>query len=153
MPMPQPAPPQPAPPLATWLGLAGLLPFAAAAAGAWVGPDAWRGPAVSALAAYGAVILSFLGAVHWGFALGTPTAAATRPRLLLGVLPALVGWLALLLPTTPGLVLLASAVLATAAVEAAAARHGLMPEGYMRLRWVLSIGAGCCLLAGSLAGA
>ena len=26
-----------------------------------------------------------------------------------------------------------------------AARHGLVPPGYMRLRWVLSVGAAICL--------
>jgi len=50
------------------LGYAGLFPFFAAAAAALLGPPPWRGAALSALAAYGAVILSFLGAVHWGLA-------------------------------------------------------------------------------------
>lgn len=135
------------------LGYAGLLPFAAAAALAAVGPPAWRGAAIPALAAYGATILSFLGAVHWGLALRAPPAEAPAlwPRLGLGVLPALVAWVALLLPVRPGLLLLAAGALAVAAVETAAARRGLVPPGYLRLRWTLSIGAGACLLVGALA--
>lgn len=135
------------------LGYAGLLPFAAAAALAWLGPPAWRGQALAALAGYGAVILSFLGAVHWGLALRAPAAEAPAawPRLVLGVAPALVGWVALLLPVRPGLALLAAGVMAVAAVETAAARRGLVPDAYLRLRWILSLGAGACLLAGSLA--
>jgi len=135
------------------LGYAGLIPFVASAALALLGPAPWRGPALAALAAYGAVILSFLGAVHWGLALrGSPEEAmAAWPRLGLGVLPALAAWVALLLPARPGLALLAVGVLVVAAVETAATRRGLMPRNYLGLRWPLSLGAGTCLLLGALA--
>lgn len=136
--------PLPAP--AWLLGPAGLIPFAGLALGAWLG---WPG-AATALVAYGATILAFLGAVHWGLALRA--APAERPaeaaRLWLGVLPALLGWVALLLPLTAGLGLLAVAIPGTAAVETMAARRGLLPEGYLRLRWALSAGAAICLVAG-----
>jgi hypothetical protein len=137
------------------LGYAGLLPFAAAAAAALLGPPMWRNIALSALAGYGAVILSFLGAVHWGLALGAPPeeARAAWPRLAFGVLPALVGWSALLAPIRPSLLVLAAAILATAAVESAAARRGLLPRSYLALRWPLSLGAVGCLLVGALAAA
>ena len=135
------------------LGYAGLLPFAAAAAASLLGPPTWRGAALSALAAYGAVILSFLGAVHWGLALDAPAedAPAAWPRFAFGVLPALVGWLALLAPVQPGLVMLAAGILATAGVESAVARRGLLPRGYIGLRWPLSLGAAGCLLVGAMA--
>jgi hypothetical protein len=135
------------------LGYAGLLPFAAAAALALLGPLPWRGLALAALAAYGAVILSFLGAVHWGLALraSSEEAPAAWPRLALGVLPALIGWVALMLPVRPGLALLAAGVLAVAVVETAAARRGLLPKDYLELRWQLSAGAGACLLLGAVA--
>ena len=136
-----------------WLGLAGLLPFLGAALLAWTAPAEWRGVALYALAAYGAVILSFLGAVHWGLALraGPAEATAMAPRLGLGVLPALVGWVALLLPPLPGLTLLALGILVTAAVETAAASRGLVPPGYLRLRWILSLGAALGLAIGAAA--
>jgi hypothetical protein len=131
------------------LGPAGLIPFLGLAALAW-GGAAWAQPA---LAAYGATILAFLGAVHWGLALRAPTAeqASAWPRLGLGVLPALLGWVALLLPSGPGLLLLALGLVATAAVETLAARGGLLPLPYLRLRWLLSIVAAACLLLGALA--
>ena len=135
------------------LGYAGLIPFAAAAALALLGTPPWRGFALAALAAYGAVILSFLGAVHWGLALRAPPeeAPAAWPRLGRGVLPALVGWVALLLPARPGLLLLGVGVLVVALVEAAATRRGLLPRDYLGLRWQLSLGAGACVLLGALA--
>ena len=136
---------------AIWLGAAGLLPFLATALLSWLLPPETRGIALFALAAYGMVILSFLGAVHWGLALAAPRGLPPNPapRLGLGVLPALIAWSALLLPPVPGLSLLAGAILVTAAVETLAARRGLVPLGYLRLRWVLSLGAALCLLAGA----
>jgi hypothetical protein len=140
--------PHPAP----LLGLAGLLPFAGLLALALLGPEGWRAPVLGGLAAYGAVILSFLGAVHWGFALRAPApeAAATLPRLALGVLPSILAWIALLVPLAPGLALLAMGIAGTAVVEERAAAAGLMPAGYFRLRRWLSLGASTCLAAGAV---
>jgi hypothetical protein len=69
------------------------------------------------------------------------------------VVPALVGWVALMLPPVLGLGLLAAGILATAGVETLAARRGLVPAEYLRLRWMLSLGAALCLLAGAAAAA
>jgi hypothetical protein len=129
---------------AALLGAAGLLPFLGLAALSGFGV-AWAGPA---LAAYGATILAFLGAVHWGLALAGPS-PANAARLGLGVMPSLVAFAALLLPLRAGLLLLAAAILATAAVESLAARRGLVPRDYLKLRWILSAGAACCLLVGA----
>lgn len=147
--------PEPAalPRLAWLLGLGGLIPFVAAAGFVLAGPPMWQPFALKALTAYGAVILAFLGAVHWGFAL--PLAGAPLPgmaaRLVLGVVPALVAWVALLLPPIVGLALLAAGILATFATEAWAARRGAVAISYLRLRAVLSGGAAAALLAGAWA--
>ena len=80
------------PPGTDALGYGGLLPFALLTAALWALDPGQRlhGLALTGLLAYGAVILSFLGAVHWGFVLSRPDARA--PLLLaLGVVPALVG--------------------------------------------------------------
>ena len=133
-----------------WLiGLAGLLPFAGCALAFFAAPESWQGFAEGALIAYGAVILSFLGAVHWGLALrATAEEAAMGPaRLVLGVVPSLLAWVALLLPDVFALPLLALAILATAGAEQWARGRGLVPGEYMVLRWVLSISAAICLMA------
>lgn len=140
---------------AFWLGLAGLLPFLALA-GATLADAAWGGLpwAGGALIAYGATILAFLGAVHWGLALAQAAPQAerhARGRFLLGVVPQLVAWVALLLPLQGGLALVAAAILATAAAESIAARAGLVPAGYLRLRWGLSVGSAACLAVAVLA--
>ena len=89
----------------TALGYAGLLPFAACVLAVALLEGEARAFAVRALVAYGAGILSFLGAVHWGLLLRQPDAAAPV-RLAIGVLPSLTGWLALLLPDRYALALL-----------------------------------------------
>ena len=90
--------------LAVVLGVLGLLPFLGCTLGIIAFPRQVPVPnLVQAIIAYGAVILAFLGGVHWGFALEPrPTILAPghemidRMRLALGVLPSLVGWAALL---------------------------------------------------------
>jgi hypothetical protein len=134
----------PIPQLARPLGFAGLIPFGGLAVLSLAGV-AW---APGALAAYGATILAFLGAVHWGFALRALPGEdhASAARLLLGVVPSLIAWVALLLPTGVALWVLATGILATAAVETVAARRGLVPADYLRLRWWLSAGAAASLI-------
>lgn len=127
---------------ALWLGLGGLIPFAACAAGAFIGPESWRGLALVALIAYGAVILAFLGAVHWGLALAATAEAETRharTRLTLGVVPALIGWGALLLPSWAGLTVLIAGFLGVWAAEESGAREGLVPSRYLWLRRLLTL--------------
>ncbi len=89
-------------PAALRLGHAGLLPFVAGAALTWlVRPDAL--PFVTAaLSAYAALIISFLGGIHWGFAMRQSAPPASLP--LWGVLPSLMAWVAVLMPAFAGLV-------------------------------------------------
>lgn len=135
------------PPLALLLGLAGLLPFAACAVLALQtdSPAPW----LAALIGYGAVILAFLGGVHWGFVLGAEAPARRRERLALGVVPSLLGWAALLLqqflPPEVSLAVLIAGVLGTVTMEARWRAAGLVPAGYMALRWLLSLLVGAVL--------
>jgi hypothetical protein len=131
------------PPLAWPLGLGGLLPFVAGLGAVALGWT-WAG---FALAAYGAAILSFLGAVHWGLALADPSGPGAAERLAWGVVPSLWAWLALLLPVSSALPVLGAGLLATAALESVATRRGLVPGAYLRLRWVLSGVAAASLFA------
>ncbi len=144
--------------LAALLGMAGLIPFVAITVMILFYPASAPVPGlVGGLAGYGAVILSFLGAVHWGLALaddpiGVPARARIAAgRLSLGVLPALAGWAALLVLLTGrplvSLLLLLVGFAVVTAVESRAARAGLMPRGYLTLRWVLSAVVMLCLAA------
>ncbi|MDA8051978.1 MAG: DUF3429 domain-containing protein [Rhodospirillales bacterium] len=128
--------------LATLLGLAGLLPFLFCGFASLAQAATW---ALPALIGYGAVVLAFLGAVHWGLALAPQAPAAAAPpeveraRLLLGVVPALIGWAALLVPRWAGLLVLIAGFVGVLVMEAAGHRRLLVPPGYMWLRWILSV--------------
>ena len=105
-----------------------------------------------ALVAYAAVILSFLGAVHWGFALmSSATPGVQRARLALGVVPSLVGWVGLLVAfaglITVGLVVQIAGFVGVTIMEGRAAGRGLMPPGYMALRYLLSAVVLVCLVS------
>lgn len=136
------------PAAAAWLGYLGLLPFAAGAAAAWLGLPG----AAQALAAYGAVILCFVGAMHWGVAALRPQDPCNRGAFLASVIPALVAWGALLLPAGPGsLALLAASFPAWLTWER---RHlsAPLPPWLRRLRLELTAGATLALAAGATAG-
>lgn len=101
------------------LGLGGLAPFVALALASWVtGPDLGS-RLVAAQLGYGAVILSFIGALHWGAALAAPAVPGRAAMIALGwsVVPALSGWVALLLEPRWGMQLLTGAFVVALAVD------------------------------------
>ena len=101
-----------------WLGYGGLVPFAGLALLIWLVPVRLQPFVALVLVSYGAVIASFLGGVHWGtgFLMGE---AAPRIQFVWGVVPSLLGWLAVLLPPRAGLPVLAVLLLACYAVDRA----------------------------------
>jgi hypothetical protein len=140
--------------VAVGLSVAGLIPFLVS--GIIVLLDPIDTPiAVQVLISYGAVILSFVGAVHWGFALrdsAHPLPATVTPLmlgyerqlLLFGVLPALLGWVALLLmihfnlPAVSVFLLLLGFFL-TVVAETIGRGRGIVATNYLILRWSVSI--------------
>jgi hypothetical protein len=134
---------------AAFLGLAGVLPFAAAALGSSLLGGEPGAFARMALLGYGAVILSFLGGIHWGLAI-----AAGRPGLRelgVGVLPSLVGWAGLLVGGAAGLLLLALGFAGVLLVDFRLTRDGVAPPWFARLRSVLTGAVCACLLLAAVA--
>ncbi|MCU0924184.1 MAG: DUF3429 domain-containing protein [Burkholderiaceae bacterium] len=133
-------------PIALWLGYGGLIPFVAGAALVGLLAPESRPVAAAALSAYAAVIVSFLGGIHWGIGFRDGT-----PRLFLwGVLPSLVAAAALLLPPRHGLTVHAVMLLLCYAVDRRVyPAHGR--QAWLRLRWRLSlVAATSCILAAAL---
>lgn len=88
---------------ALYLGFSGAIPFCGLAGMAFIFPELLSLIA-HAQQAYGACILSFLGAIHWGYALPkTSELKADWSTLGYSVTPSLIAWLALLLNPIPGL--------------------------------------------------
>ena len=92
-------------PTAKLLGYAGLIPFVGLSAfQCFLSNSPHREIFTISLVAYGASIVSFLGAIHWGFAM--QQVAPNRLLLLWGVIPSLLGWLSVVLGSTSGLLIL-----------------------------------------------
>ena len=118
------------------LGFGGLLPFYGCAFALWNG-DA-QAAAVGVLLNYAAVILAFLGAVHWGRALSGPSPQGFAV-LGWGVVPALLGWLASTwMEPVPAIILLIVGFWAAFVVDLRAAAEGRFPAWYLALRRPLS---------------
>lgn len=98
------------------LGYAGLTPFVGLVLAIWFSDASDRVRSVAALVAYGATILSFLGAIHWGLVMRTVT-EQSKSLLAWGVVPSLVAWVALLLDPAAGLWLVATALWACFMVD------------------------------------
>lgn len=76
------------------LGYAGLIPFIVLSISSWLTPPLGH-ESIDLLVLYAAIILSFMGAVHWGAAVVNDT-QNNSTHYTASVIPALVAWLAVL---------------------------------------------------------
>ena len=127
------------------LGLGGLVPFLAAALGAWLTED---GRWAFAGLLYGAIILSFLGGIQWGLVLGegaeAPRGAA---RLGFSVAPSLIAWAALFTGPLLGPLILAAGVLLAWLFEQQPWLRERLPAWYGQLRHLLTAGVVLTMVA------
>ena len=134
----------------TRLGYAGLVPFVLLTALMWLVSTELL-PFVSiALGGYAAVIVSFLGGVHWGIGF-MKGEAAPRFHFIWGVVPSLLAWLALMMPVYAALPLLGLVLVACYAVD----RKTYPPAGLsqwlpMRLRLTVVATLSCVLGAAAV---
>jgi hypothetical protein len=149
--------------LVIWLGYGGLLPFIALATQCAIDTNLgllWR----SILLGYGAVILSFVGALHWAFAMTLPdlTHAKRSECYAWGVVPALIGWVAASIPisllwqwpsrsTAFETTLMVAAFLAHYFQDRRLVKVAQLPAWYLPLRLQLTLVASVCLLVGGFA--
>ncbi len=138
-----------APVPAVVLGFGGLIPFVGLALLVAFVPVPWYAFWLGALSFYGALILSFVGALQWGYAVRSGVRGA-RAWMQYGwsVLPCLIGWLSLHLPVWTALRIQAVALLACYSFDRIMARADALPEWMLPLRAVLTaVGAGSLLFA------
>jgi hypothetical protein len=135
------------PSAAAWLGGFGVIPFIVLSLAKTFASDVLTARLSFALLAYGAIILSFLGGVHWGLAIAVPQIDNTLwRRMTLSILPSLVAWVALVTPSSTGFLILAGAFVAMLLVDIHASRVREAPAWYPKLRWPLSCGVVATLL-------
>lgn len=126
-----------------FLGLAGLAVLSNTLGGETLG--AW---ALAALLAYGAIILSFMGGVHWGWAMAAEE--SSFERLGLSVVPALFGWGGYLLGGSAGFLIIAAGFAALLWLDLRAIAEGRAAAWYRQLRWPLTVIVTACLVVASV---
>jgi hypothetical protein len=149
--------------VAVLISFFGVIPFLVLGATVLLSPIE-APPAIEMLISYGAVVLSFIGAVHWGFALrdtahpvnGVPLAPAVlgaeRELLIFGIIPAVIAWASLSvmlhfhLPALALFMLLVGFFI-TIVVETIGRGRGVVAANYLFLRWAVSVVVLVVLLA------
>jgi Protein of unknown function (DUF3429) len=133
-------------PLALRLGYAGLIPFVAGALLTWVvRPDA-HPYVVDTLAKYAALIVSFLGGIHWG--LGMREAETSAARFAWGIVPSLLAWIAAVMPAYAGLAALGALLVVCYLVDRQVyPQQGLKAWMTLRFRLTLVAALGCFVAA------
>ena len=135
-----------------WLGYGGLLPFLALAPASLL--DHHHGMVWSdALYAYGAIILSFIGALHWGLAMNLPglTERQRSGWFTWSIVPALIAWPAVLFSPPLAAPLLIAGFIAHYLQDRRLAGQATLPDWYLPLRIRLTSVAVVCLVAGVFA--
>lgn len=142
----------PLPRTVAWLGYGGLLPFLALAPASLL--DNHHGMVWSdALYAYGAIILSFIGALHWGLAMSLPelTERQRSAWFTWSVVPALIAWPAVLFSPPLAAPLLIAGFIAHYLQDRRLAGQATLPGWYLPLRLRLTSVAVISLVAGVFA--
>ena len=128
-----------APKIPKVLGWAGLIPFALATLGIHSEIDVLVRHGFFWGTTYGAMILGFLGAVHWGL---TMQDERSPQWYIWSVTPTLLGFCVLLIPHVEMRIFALLPLFGLAwLVDHRATNGGLIPNWYMRLRSILTAGA------------
>lgn len=131
------------------LGLGGLIPFMGCAL-VTTSPDAARVDlAVRGLVLYSALILTFIGALHWGVLLATPNHRLERSgrlRYMWSVIPSLYAWPVALLAASRALPLLALGLVVAFFIDVLYYRAQGNLSWFIKLRTLLTFVAVCSLI-------
>ncbi|EST08396.1 Protein of unknown function DUF3429 [Kalmanozyma brasiliensis GHG001] len=100
---------------------------------------------------FGAVLLSFLGAIHWGFEFSKYGGRIGNMRYAIGVLPLALGWPTLLLAPQMALIGQWAAFVAAWFIDLRATTAGWVPKWYSTYRFWLTLAVGSSIIA-TLAG-
>ena len=129
------------------LAYSGLVPFIALAALSFLVSPTHKPTVIFSLLAYGASIVSFLGAIHWGLTMieNPPN----KQQLVWGVVPSMLAWISLMIEVEFGLLLVAAVLLMCLVVD-----YKIYPgfglEHWLRMRLILSIVAIICTVLPAL---
>ena len=125
------------------LGYSGLIPFITFSIGSWL-PSPYHSYSVTILISYAAIILSFMGAIHWGAAMANKEKTHNR-YYLTSIIPALAAWLSLLVPEIFSLFILLTGFALLISYDIAVEKSQDFPAWYIPMRIRLTIIVLLCL--------
>lgn len=134
--------------IAKTLGYAGLIPFIIFSIGSWTGLP-YITDSIQILIAYAAIIFSFMGAIYWGVVMSSKDDQGGK-YFIASVLPALVGWLALLVPVLFALIFLLVGFFLLFVYDRYVEKSLGLPNWYIPLRMRLTSIVTLCLTAALL---
>lgn len=104
---------------------------------------------IKILLTYAVVILSFLGALHWAFAMSIENLAIKKRQAMFiwSVISSLIAWVALFMPPTFGFLLLSCFFVFALWMDIKLAQLTNLPAWYLPLRFRLTIVMTFCLMA------
>lgn len=129
---------------AKYLGYAGLIPFIVFSIGSWL-PLPMIIDASFVLTAYAAMILAFMGAIHWGVAMAN-TEDNNSKYFIGSVIPGLIAWLALLIAQNYAIILLMAGFIGLIIYDWSVEKAQVLPDWYIPLRNKLTLVVVICLM-------
>ncbi len=134
--------------MARILGVIGLAPFVFLTLATWIFPTNWQASLIRGQIGYGIAILSFLGGIHWGGALGAESLSVvqTKKALAWGVIPSFIAFSSLLVEPGLAFLVLGIGFLVSYQIDKRLYLWYKMPEWFLRLRFALT----CVILLSQL---
>ena len=118
--------------IAKILGYAGLIPFIILSIGSWI-EIPYLHNIVYVLITYAAIILSFMGAIHWGMAM-SKTDNKQNKTFIISVIPALAAWFSLLIAEFFSLIILLMGFILLISYDLAVEKSQGFPGWYIPMR-------------------
>ncbi|MEN2494910.1 MAG: hypothetical protein TECD_00820 [Hyphomicrobiaceae bacterium hypho_1] len=132
----------------TW-GWAGIIPFVASSYASVFADEIWKQYSLQIITQYGAIILTFMGGVHWGILLNKLKTSSWLYST--GIMPSLFAVVTILLPPLYAIPVLVIGLITVLICDLCFVNLKIMPIWYGRLRIQLTLVAVVCLLV-ALAG-
>jgi hypothetical protein len=127
------------PVLVIQLGYAGLIPFMTLACVLWITPEIYAEKIHQALLSYAAIILSFMGAVHWGLAIDNKDHSINGFQLVVSVIPALIAWFSSMTAPLWNYSILIFTFVLLCFIDTYFVQKQSAPEWYLQLRIPLTV--------------
>ena len=123
------------------LGYAGALPFIFLVILQWQGYEPMQN-GLNLIYFYGCIILSFLGAPHWGYILAIADKGKTKNlagRLVIGVIPSLIAFFSITVSEIDRLLIIGSSFIFVYVIDSILFRQQIVPNWFLPLRLRLTL--------------